>query len=195
MKISISFFANKTFLFFLILAIGFLGGCKRDPAKPNKPNPDDQIDHGFITSVKLLFKDSANANDTREFVFSDPDGPGGLPPSRIDTIKLDNGKTWLCSIKFFDDTDNGKDLTPTIKQEEKDHIMCYIPSGTISQSLSIYRTDWDGKYEVGLESKWYSLSEGIGGVTCILKHQVGIKDGTCTPGSTDVEVVFPTIIE
>lgn len=195
MEIKHSFALKKLSLFTFLILIAVFSGCKRDPAKPNTPNPDDQIDHGFITSVKLLFTDSADASQTREFVFSDPDGPGGLPPSRVDTIKLDKEKTWLCSIKFIDDTDNGKDLTPAIKQEEKDHILCYLPSGTISQNLSIYRTDSDGKFEVGLESKWYSLSEGMGGVTCILKHQVGTKDGTCTPGSTDVEVVFPTVIE
>jgi hypothetical protein len=59
----------------------------------------------------------------------------------------------------------------------------------------IVRTDSDGTYEIGLKTKWKSFGISNGTVTVTLKHQPGIKNGTCTTGETDAEIAFITITQ
>ena len=85
------------------------------------------------------------------------------------------------------------DLTSEIEEEAQEHIVCFDAT---TSNLNIVRTDTDGDYEVGLASEW-STSDAVSdaSVTISLKHQPDVKDGTCDPGASDVEVSFPLIIE
>jgi hypothetical protein len=177
----------------MLLILGFISSCKKD--KDNPKNPNNKKDHGFITTLELNFTNQNDTLEKRSFVFTDNDGPGGLPPSRWDTIRLDANKTWSCEIKMYDATDGNKDITYQIKEDAKNHIFCFNPSNEIANNLIINRTDSDGKYEIGLSSNWITQSTSKGSVQIILKHQVRTKDGTCNPGSTDIELLFRTEIQ
>ena len=61
--------------------------------------------------------------------------------------------------------------------------------------ITIQRTDSDGNFEVGLQSLWETGTTGNGTVMIRLKHQPGVKDGTCAPGETDIELDFQTKVE
>jgi hypothetical protein len=65
----------------------------------------------------------------------------------------------------------------------------------LGADLDITRTDSDGEFEVGLESLWEAGATSSGTVMVTLKHQPGVKDGTCEVGDTDVEVVFDLVID
>ena len=64
----------------------------------------------------------------------------------------------------------------------------------VDAHVNINRTDTDGTFEIGLQSEWVTTTASTGTVTVSLKHQPGIKDGTCDPGDTDVEIQFPIVI-
>jgi len=61
--------------------------------------------------------------------------------------------------------------------------------------LEIVSIDSDGNYSIGLKTQWQAKNLTSGELTLTLKHQPGVKDGTCDPGETDVEVVFPISIQ
>ena len=155
---------------------------------------DDHDDHDHegevITTVRMVFTDSANSADVRTFEFNDPDGPGGNPPQRLDTIYLQTGKTYLVELRFIDASKSpAHDITHEIREEAKEHIVCFTDAGS---NLSILRTDSDGTHPIGLSSKWKAPELNSNGkVRVQLKHQPGVKNGQCEPGDTDVEVEFP----
>jgi|SRR5690554_317896 len=170
----------------------FLASCKdNDDATPSKSiTPDDRE---LITTVKLNF-----SNGTQQtYVFSDPDGDGGTPPT-IDTIRLNKGEVYHVEASFFDESNPAdiEDITQEIKEKAHEHIICF--EAINSKGLTIERTDTDGIYEVGLTSMWTvndSANSNNGELKLTLKHQVGVKDGSCEAGETDVEVNFPLSIE
>lgn len=155
---------------------------------------DDHDDHDhegeLITTVQMVFTDSATSTVAGTFEFSDPDGPGGNPPQRMDTISLQSSKTYLVELRFIDASKNpAHDITHEIREEAREHIVCFTDAGS---NLTILRTDSDGTHPIGLSSRWNTpdvMSSGKVKVT--LKHQPGVKNGQCDPGDTDVEVEFP----
>lgn len=155
---------------------------------------DDHHDHDhegeLITTVQMVFTDSATSTVAGTFEFSDPDGPGGNPPQRLDTIDLQRSKTYLVELRFIDASKNpAHDITHEIREEAKEHIVCFTDAGS---NVSILRTDSDGTHPIGLSSRWKAPElNSNGSVKVTLKHQPGVKNGQCDPGDTDVEVEFP----
>lgn len=176
-----------------MISILFFSCKSNEDASPKKPiYPSDQE---LITTVKLHFTDEEQ--QTRTFTFSQPDGFGGPPPS-IDTIRLQKDQVYEVEAEFFDESNpqDIEDITKEIKEKDKKHLLCFEVNDL--EGIQIKRTDSDGTYELGLSSLW-TLSEHansqVGSIILILKHQVGVKDGSCEAGETDVEVEFPTKIE
>lgn len=143
----------------------------------------------LITKVKVVLVHDTTTVGT--FVWSDPDGDGGNPPLPADTITLDSGIIYKVSILFADESNGkNKDITADIRTESTDHLVCYTstPGG-----IHVTLTDSDGKYPIGLESQWNSQTKGNFKMRIILRHQPGVKNGTCDPGDTDADVEFPLI--
>ncbi len=171
-------------------------GCKKDD--------DDDHDHGhehegeLITSVELSFIDSAMVTDTLTFAFRDPDGEGGNGPTVFDSISLNKGTTYYMNISFLDESNPNdvEDITTEVKMEDDEHLVCYDLLGLPSLMYTI--TDTDGQYPVGLEVTFktdMTTNVDSGTLKVSLRHQPGVKDGSCAPGDTDVEISFPTTIK
>ncbi|MBN8703824.1 MAG: hypothetical protein J0M08_12220 [Bacteroidetes bacterium] len=178
-----------TNLTFLLL----INSCKKDDDKV--PNPEPPANESeVITTVKLSFIDSAGLVPSVEATFKDPDGDGGNIPTVFDTIKLKANTTYYASVILLDETKNPADtISNEVQEEAEDHLFCYYPSAI---SISILTTDVDANgYLVGLHSKWRVGSIGTGATQVILKHQPEIKNGSCSLGETDIDILFPTKIE
>lgn len=174
--------------YILIPSIIFTVGCKRNIDDPEDPH--DHNEEELITTVELHFTNSAGSHIMA--TWSDIDGPGGTDPV-IDSLFLDTNSVYDVSIEFLNESgEEAEDMTHEIEEEDDEHLICFdVPS----DNLTIDRTDSDGTFEVGLMSKWTTSEATIGSVTISLKHQPDVKDGTCVPGETDVEVTFPMVIE
>ena len=158
-----------------------------DKNKVDEPDPHNEEE--LITTVQLEF---TGKGTTRTFEFRDPDGDGGEAPG-VDTIRLDTSAVYDVSIKVLNESvDPAEDLTTEIQEEKAEHLFCFTPNNV---DISVSITDTDGSYPLGLESGWQTGNAGSGTVKVVLKHQPDVKDGTCDPGETDVEVNFETIIE
>lgn len=168
-------------------------GCKKDKDLVIDPPPVIN-DPEVITTMKLTFSDSANPSDTRYAVFRDPDGDGGVGPDKFDTIKLAPGKIWVTTILLLNETVSPADtISDEVLEEANNHILCFTSGGT---SATVTITDKDGNNRpLGLQSEWQTASAGTGTMQIELKHQPGVKDGTCNPGTTDVDITFQVAIQ
>jgi hypothetical protein len=185
MKKSIPLNTFKLLAFALIVLL--LKACKPD-------DHDHDHDHDAITTVKILFVDSSTNTSAGEFVWSDPDGIGGNPPSKIDTITLQASKTYNATVQFFAKHDDHEDnITSDIKNEANNHLLVYK---NISANVTVTILDKDGNnLPLGLNTRWVTGNASNGSVNIVLKHQVGVKDGTENPGDTDVDIVLPVVIQ
>ena len=161
----------------------------------DKHDHDDHNHEGeLITTVKLTLKNTQNASDSTVATWRDLDGDGGQNPT-IDTLKMYKGVIYTGKIQLQDQSKNpAEDITTEIKNEANDHLFVYKPSTGAGFTVEI--TDKDGKnLPLGIESKFTVSSTAANGMlNVVLRHQPGTKDGSATPGSSDVDITFPVKI-
>lgn len=178
-------------LFVLLIAVTVTACKKDDDLVPVPPPVGNEPE--VITTMTLTFMDSAGVQPTVTATFRDPDGDGGSGPDIHDTIRLVNGTTYNVSIELLNETETPADtITHEIEDEDDEHLFCFTASGA---DVTIIRTDSDGSFEVGLQSRWRVGAASTGTVQVELKHQPGVKDGTCPPGETDIDVTYVTEIQ
>ncbi len=145
----------------------------------------------LITTVIIhLYKSTVS---TGNYSWKDPDGDGGDAPLLADTLKLDSGQVYTANLDFLDESSSTtKDLTSEIRQEAKNHLVCFAST---PNNLTIKIKDSDGTFPIGLESEFTAVTKGHCKLRITLRHQPGVKNGTCDPGESDVDVEFPVIIK
>lgn len=177
-----------------VLGLAFIAGlssCKKDEDLVETPQPTVNEEE-VITTMTLTFTDDAGVQPNVTVTFRDPDGDGGVGPDIFDTIRLQNNTVYNMSITLLNETETpAEDMTAEVLDEDDEHLFCFTPTGA---DVAIVRTDSDGMFEVGLESQWTVGAVSNGTTQITLKHQPGVKDGTCAPGETDVDVTFVTEI-
>lgn len=188
--------ATKNFSMLAIaLMVIFSVGCKKDDDTPT-PSPDGgghSHEEELITTLILSFVDTAGVQPSVQYAFRDPDGDGGNAPTQHDTIRLVANTYYNATVQLLNESESpAEDITLEVQNEDDEHLFCYAPTNT---NVSIVRTDSDGMFEVGITTFWSTGSAANGETTVTLKHQPGVKDGTCAPGDTDVEVTFVTEIQ
>lgn len=168
--------------------------CKKD--KQNEiTNPSNPNEEELITTFRVTFTDSAGVLPDVIAQFVDLDGPGGNAPTTFDTIRLAANRTWNASITLLNESVTpAEDITEEVEEEGVDHLFCF--GTTVGLNVTIERTDLDANsLPIGLLSKWTTTGVSSGTTTIRLRHQPDVKDGTCDPGETDIELDFHTIIE
>jgi hypothetical protein len=177
---------RKTLIPYAVFALMMVGlvvsSCK--PETPPDPNEEE-----LITKIQLTFAEVGNVSNTFTAVYSDPDGDGGATPVRFDSITLDSGKVYNVNISLLDESDPQDivDITAEVQEEATDHLFCYTSSGP---DVTVVRTDSDGTYEIGIQTRWTVGAPSNGTVRVELRHQPNVKDGSCSPGATDVQLDF-----
>ena len=169
----------KNNLFQLLMIGSFLGLVMTFSAcKPEDPHGGEEE----ITTVKLIFNGGPTVS-WKEGTTTDPE------------IVLDANATYTVSVEFLNEEDpnNIEDITVEVRGEDDEHLVCYEVLG--GANATITRTDSDGQFEVGLATEWETGAASSGTVMLTLRHQPGVKDGTCTPGDSDVEVTFNITIQ
>lgn len=174
-----------------ILISTALYGCFKDTDSVKNP-PLTSDNPELITTVLFTFNDITDTSTVLEFYYKDLDGIGGKAPI-IDTILLKDSTIYTASLELLNESDDSNtNITEEILQEAQEHIICYTPK---TDNIIITRLDTDGEYELGLETEWVTNQTGTNKVNILLKHQHGDKDGSCSPGETDLEVDFVTRVE
>ena len=182
----------KSFAVFLFATVLFISGCSDNVVNPPNPNEGE-----LITTVILNFLNTATGQSL-SFEFDDPDGAGGNPPVRFDSIRLANNSTFDLDILLLDRSKTPVDtVSEEIEAEADEHQFFFTP---INADVSIVYLDFDtNNVPLGLKSRWTTGNISNGAVNIVLKHQPGIKPtsgpGNPNLGETDVELEFITFIE
>ncbi len=166
-----------------------LHSCK--PEKDNCTNCENEL----ITTLNITLTDSATGA-VSHVIFRDLDGDGANAPTQFDTIKLSANHTYTASFLILDESKTPADTTSNeIREEQNDHAFFFHPAGV---NIGVTYIDFDTHtppLPVGLDTKWYVGAAGTGTLQIVLRHQPNVKDGTETPGDTDLDVTFKTQIQ
>ncbi|MGI9192458.1 MAG: hypothetical protein ACR2IL_10075 [Chitinophagaceae bacterium] len=182
---------NNTYKTGLIVMAGMLtlnlNACK--PVDPPNPNEEE-----MISSVVMHLVDSSGVEADRTVIYRDLDGAGGAAPERFDSIRLSQNKTYWVNLYFLDETKMPADtISNEVKAEADEHLICFTPTGL---SLPILILDKDANnLPLGLSTKWQTGSAGMGSLRLQLRHQPGNKNGSCEPGSSDIDLNFELKVE
>lgn len=174
-------------LFLLPVLFVFHTGCK----KPSDAN--DENEHEAINKLELTFRIAGQPDLV--YIAEDPDGDGGLPPTRIDTIRLQSNRSYAVTFRALNIV-NGvvRDITPTIQTQGTSHELFYLaPAGL----LQIQKIDKDSRgFPLGLSTTWNGVGTGAGSVLIKLMHKTGIKGPNDSPdlGHSDLELPMRTEI-
>lgn len=178
----------KQLLLSLSLSLLILFAACRKTTTPPNPNEEE-----LITTFRIDFTDSAGVQPNVTAIYCDTDGDGGNNPTRWDSIRLKANTTYLASILLLDESKSPADtISKEVLEEAAEHLFCFTPT---TPGVSVQRTDSDGTYEVGLQSKWRSGPAGNGAARIVLKHQPGVKNGSCDPGDTDIDLSFALFVD
>ena len=176
------------FIGFWAIAIFLIQSCNESSISPTPTDENESI-----TTLKVELKDTISGS-LYSYFFRDPDGEGGNSPIQWDTIKLDSQKVYKATLKILNESNPNSiiDVSNEIKAEATSHIICYTPANT---GIAVTRTDNDGTYSLGIESLWKTTGKSNGTLNIKLKHQTGLKNGSCDPGKTEIDVNFLLIID
>jgi hypothetical protein len=174
-------------LMFIVMLGAF--ACK----KANDPN--NETEHEAVNAVDLKFFQEGVLKAT--FTAEDPDGDGGAPPSRIDTIKLSPSANPYNVQIIVKNISNGvvKEVNQAIQEQGTSHEFYYLPNGV---EIPIIKKDRDANgYPLGLLSDWSVNTTGTGKVTVKLMHKTLIKGPNDPPskGHSDIQIEFPLKIQ
>jgi len=178
----------------VVIGLAFLANsCKKDSSAVNDPPGGN--DPELITTVKVVLSDSLNAAQVVKATWRDFDGDGGNPPSQIDTLRLPAGHTFFGQIVLLREQNNMVDtVSNEVRAEQNDHFFYFKANGA---KIDVRYADFDTHappLPLGLKSVWQVGSASQGSMRIVLRHQPGIKDGTYTPGETDLDVSFPAVV-
>lgn len=182
----------------LILALfAAVAACKKD--EEASPTPPQVNESELITTLLLTFSDP-ELNENYEFSFRDLDGDGGNPPV-INSTALPSGRAFNLSVRLLDESvAPAVELTSEIQSEANEHQFFFAVEGA---ELSISYSDQDGNGKpLGLQNLAISSAASTGTVRVTLRHDPdktapGVEAGDITNagGDTDIEVLFPLVIE
>jgi hypothetical protein len=175
--------------FLILLLATSIFSCEKDDNKVD--NPPNQNEQEVITSVIIMIEDENGAQ--MQFAYSDPDGDGGNPFLRFDTVRLAENTAYSAKVLFLDESKNPTvDLTDEIQTEASDHQVFYNLSSGLNLNVTYNDVDTEGR-PLGIHTSWDASANSTGVMTILLKHQPGIKanaPGDSQLGETDVELPF-----
>ncbi len=175
-----------------VSALIIIYGCTSDDIV----NPDPPNDPELITTMILKFDNQLDG--VVEFIYRDPDGEGGNPPERFDTIRIANNVNYDVQILLLDESDpnNIDTISNEVEEEGAEHQFFFIPS-SVNTTITYDDMDKNG-WPIGLKTIWMNGAASTGTVRTLLKHQPGEKQpppGDPNVGETDVDLDWVTEIQ
>ena len=188
---------KKQLLKFSLILVGmtslFLTSC-------NKDDNEEENDEEVITTMQLSFA-PVGGGTTLMYKFDDPDGPGGVSPTK-ETIVLAPNKTYNVTVQLLNKTATpAEDVTLEVQSESQAHRFYYQPSAGSNITVANLNNDSNG-IPLGITSIWTTTGTATGTLMVTLRHYPGNPPDKAAAdpvnsnkSSTDVEVSFNTIVQ
>lgn len=118
------------------------------------------------------------------------------------TLNLRANTTYTGVVTLQDKTKTPVlDVSAEVKEKQNEHLFVYTftPAASSPTSMTITPTDRDtnptpGPYPVGLTTEVKTGAAGNGTLKVVLRHQPNAKNGTPTPGTTDLDTDFRVVV-
>ena len=176
----------------LVVAVSLLvGACKKD-----EQNVAPTDDNEAITTAILSLTNTVSAQDV---VTATIESINTTPDLTKATLNLKANATYSGTVQLYDKTQTPTlDATVEIREKANEHLFVYTPS--VANLLTVTITDHDtnpapGPYPIGLTFTVKAGAASTGKLKVQLRHQPNAKNGTSTPGSDDLNVDFPVVIQ
>lgn len=181
-------------LFLPLLAVALLtGACNRDE---ENVAPDE--DNERITTVTLRLTNKANASETVTAVLDGLAADGSQPSTLAASLILKPNAAYSMRIELADKSKTpAADVTAYIKEEANEHLLVYRPATGLNMTVTPNDRDTNpapGPFPVGLTADVTTGAASSGKLNVVLRHQPGTKNGTATPGTSDLDVNFDVSI-
>lgn len=164
--------------------------CDRHPDDPECLTNEEEV----LTTMKVFAYDSATNALIDTFIFADADNNG--TPECFDTIRLGANHTYKVQLQIWNESVfPAEELTGEVESENNDHLFVFHTHGVDIDFVYIDYDTHNPPLRVGLQTYWRTSTAGSGQAHIVLRHQPGVKDGTETPGETDIEVEFPVVLQ
>lgn len=179
-----------------VLAIALLAGaCEKDVESPAPTDDNEAITTATLTltsqttPVQTVTATVENLNTSADF-------------SRA-TLTLLPNTTYVGAITLLDKTKIPTlDVSAEVKEEANEHLFVYTftPATSSPASMTVTPTDTDtnpvpGPYPIGLTTQIRTGVAGTGQLKVVLRHQPNTKNGTATPGTTDLDTDFNVLVQ
>ena len=174
----------------IITLLIFWTACNKKEQAVAPPLPGNEP----LTTFVLKATNTTDATDTpsARWIQLDPTGTAA-PDTSHATLNLKKNASYNVVVQLLDSND---DITSEIKDRENYHLFCFdIAPGL---NLTVTRTDHDTNptpLQVGLTDLFVTTGASSGGLEATLHHQPNVKDGTCSPGSIDIDAFFTVKIQ
>jgi hypothetical protein len=162
----------------------------------NKPNAASPILPGneFLTTTLLYITDPNDPTFHDTAIWSKNPPSGLQPPDTARAfLNLKANHTYSLHIGILDSTQT----PPFNVGQEIDslranyHLFCFTPSSNLN--LTVTPTDHDGNtppLPVGFYDSFVTGAASTGTLEVVLHHQPNVKNGSCEPGSIDLDVTY-----
>ncbi|NEU67734.1 hypothetical protein [Spirosoma agri] len=185
----------KKVLWMVVPVMLLAGACSKDEQNVAPTDDNEAITTATLTLInkatptEVVTATIENLNTTADFSKA--------------TLTLKANTTYSGVVTLFDKTKTPTlDATAEIKEKANEHLFVYTYTATTGSpsSLTVSITDKDsnpapGPYPIGLTSDMKTGAAGTGKLKVVLRHQPNAKNGTATPGSSDLDTDFPVVIQ
>jgi len=180
----------------IILSVSLLAvACNEDVENPTPTDDNEAITTATLTltsqttPVQTVTATIENLNTSADF-------------SRA-TLNLRPNTAYTGAISLLDKTKTpALDVSAEVKKEANEHLFVYTftPVTGSPASMTVTSTDRDtspapGPYPVGLATQVRTGPAGTGKLKVVLRHQPNTKNGTATPGTSDLDTDFSVTIQ
>lgn len=186
-------------LYLSLAAIMAFTGCKKDEEDPVVTPPPVINEGELITTLRLTFY-TLSYGEYKYMTFTDLDGDGGSAPVIVaDTLSADS--IYNVEIEVLNESVvPTEDITQEILNEGDEH-QFFLQQDPELLLLNYGDSDGNG-FPIGQLHTCIVLTTGAGTLKVTLRHQpdkaaAGVSNGDITNagGDTDIEVVFPLVVD
>lgn len=172
-------------------AVLTIASCKKEEKTVTPAPPGNE----FLTTAILTCINTAAPFDTTIGTWRDLTPDDTNPPDTSQAIlNLKKNATYKVQIGLLDETKNpAGDIGADVLARANYHLFCFNPSASVSPNITIVRTDLDTNnppLQIGLKDNFITTNVSTGVLEVVLHHQPNVKNGSCDPGSVDLDVNF-----
>ena len=166
-------------------AVILWAACNKKEQAVSPPLPGNEA----LTTMVLKATNTTDPTDTPSAKWVELDPTGATPPdTSLATLHLKPNASYTVQIQLLDSL---VDVTPEIKTRENYHLFCFDVAPGVK--LTCVQTDKDTNptpLPIGLTDLFTTTSISSGSLEVTLHHQPNVKNGSCSPGSIDMDCTF-----